>query len=127
MMRMMPWVLAMALMATGCRWFTKGQSSSATYTGTAGTTGAPAGTSDAAAITPDTTPTGTVARVNAAARFVILNFPVGGLPEIGQTLYVYRHGLKVGEVKVTAPQQDDNTAADIATGEADVGDEIRVK
>ncbi len=122
----MPWMLVVALLATGCGWFTKGQPSAATYPGTAvtpGTNGAATGL----AITPDTTPTGTVVRVNAAARFVTLTFPVGGLPAVGQVMYVYRHGLKIGEVRVTAPQQDDLTAADIVTGEAEVGDEIRVK
>lgn len=68
-----------------------------------------------------------MARVNSAARFVILTFPVGQMPPVGQLLYVYRHGLKVGEVRVTAPQQDDNTAADIVSGEAALGDEIRTK
>jgi hypothetical protein len=128
MMRMMPWMLAAALLATGCGWFTKGQPSATTYPGATATGSTATGTNDAAGkliITPDTSATGTVARVNLAARFVILTFPVGNLPEVGRVLYVYRHGLKVGEVKVTAPQQDDNTAADIVTGEADMGDEIR--
>jgi hypothetical protein len=126
---MMPWMLAVALMATGCGWFTKGQPSAATYPGTTATGDASPGTNNSATkliITPDTSPTGTVARVNAAARFVTLTFPVGSLPAVGQIMYVYRHGLKIGEVKVTAPQQDDITAADIITGEAEVGDEIRM-
>jgi hypothetical protein len=38
---------------------------------------------------------------------------------------VYRRGLKVGEVKVTGPQRDDNIVADITAGEAAVGDEVR--
>jgi hypothetical protein len=117
-------MLAVALMATGCGWFAKGRPSASANPGTSMTTTNGAGTK--LIVTPDTSPTGTVARVNASARFVILTFPVGGLPEVGRVLYVYRQGLKVGEVRVTAPQQDDNTAADIVTGEAAVGDEIRV-
>lgn len=129
MMRMLPCLLVVVLTATGCGWFTKGKSSTATYPSPTATQTSLA-TNDISTkliITPDANPTGTVARVNSAARFVILTFPVGSMPPVGQMLYVYRHGLKVGEVKVTAPQQDDNTAADIVTGEAALGDEIRTQ
>jgi hypothetical protein len=125
---MLPCLLVVAMTATGCGWFTKSTPPAVTYPAAAPT--AAPGTNDAGSqliVTPDTSPTGTVARVNSAARFVILTFPVGSMPPVGQLLYVYRHGLKVGEVRVTAPQQDDNTAADIVTGEAALGDEIRVK
>ena len=129
MMRMLPCLLVVVLTATGCGWFTKGKPSTVTYPNPTAPDTSLATNSDGSQliITPDTTPTGTVARVNSAARFVILTFPVGSMPPVGQVLYVYRHGLKVGEVKVTAPQQDDNTAADIVTGEAALGDEIRMK
>ncbi len=128
MMRMLPCLLVVVLTATGCGWFSKGKSSTtppppASQNTSSGTNG----TGTKLIITPDANPTGTVARVNSAARFVILTFPVGSMPQVGQVLYVYRHGLKVGEVKVTAPQQDDNTAADIVTGEAALGDEIRTQ
>jgi hypothetical protein len=129
MMRMLPCLLVVVFMATGCGWFSKGGPSKTTPPAPAASNTAP-GTNDIGTkliVTPDTTTTGTVARVNSAARFVILTFPVGSMPPVGQLLYVYRHGLKVGEVKVTAPQQDDNTAADIVTGEAALGDEIRMK
>ena len=76
-------------------------------------------------VTPVTTPTGKVVHVNETARFAVLNFPVGMMPGMESRLNVYRHGLKVGEVKVTGPQQDDNTVADILTGEVQVGDELR--
>jgi hypothetical protein len=91
------------------------------------TAGAP-GTTDANSkviVTPDTTLTGKVVRLNESGRFVVVNFPVGGLPATGQTLDVYRQGLKVGEVKISNFQQGDNTVADIITGEAQVGDELR--
>ncbi len=78
-------------------------------------------------VTPAITPKGKIMRVNESARFAVLNFPVGNLPPMGQRLDVYRHGLKVGEVKVTGPQQDDNTVADITNGEAQEGDELRAK
>jgi hypothetical protein len=124
---MLPCLLAVLLTATGCGWFAKGGSSTTAYSPPT-TPSAPAETNgNQIIVTPDTSPTGSVARVNSAARFVILTFPVGQMPPVGQLLYVYRHGLKVGEVRVTAPQQDDNTAADIVSGEAALGDEIRTK
>jgi hypothetical protein len=77
-------------------------------------------------VTPETTPVGKVVRVNETARFAVLNFPVGSMPQPQQLMNVYRRGLKVGEVKVTALRQDNNTVADIVKGEAQIGDEIRV-
>lgn len=76
-------------------------------------------------ITPEATLSGKVLKVNQEARFVVLNFPIGRLPSIEQRLNVYRHNLKVGEVKVTGPQREDNIVADISVGEAEVGDEVR--
>jgi hypothetical protein len=76
-------------------------------------------------VTLDPAATGKVAHVNTTDRFVILNFPLGRVPSNGRQLSLYRHGLKVGEVKVTGPQQDDNTAADIIAGDAQEGDEVR--
>ena len=76
---------------------------------------------------PDTGLVGKVASVNASLRFVVLNFPVGRMAAVEQALVVYRQGQKVGEVKVTGPQQDDNIIADITSGEAETGDEVREK
>ena len=76
-------------------------------------------------VTLDSAATGKVAHVNTADRFVILNYPLGHVPANGRQLNLYRHGLKVGEVKVTGPQQDDNTVADVIFGEAQEGDEVR--
>lgn len=76
-------------------------------------------------VTPEMALTGKVAMVNLGARFVVLNFPIGRLPALEQILAVCRKGLKVGEVKVSGPQRDDNIVADITTGEAEVGDEVR--
>jgi len=67
--------------------------------------------------------TGRVSLLN--GDFVILTYPIGKLPRVGQRLSVYRHGMKVGELKVTEPQHDPNTAADITAGEARAGDEAR--
>ncbi len=78
-----------------------------------------------AIITPDLTLTGKVALYNDAGRFVILRFPLGQMPNVGDRMYVYRNDLKVGELKVTGPQRDANTVADVITGEAQTGDEVR--
>jgi hypothetical protein len=76
-------------------------------------------------VTPENGLHGKVAKVNVSGRFVILNFPVGHLPGLEQRLNVYRLGLKVGEIKVTGPQRDDNIVGDLINGEAQAGDEVR--
>jgi len=68
---------------------------------------------------------GMVAMVNRSARFVVITFPIGGVPAINRKLNVYRNSLKVGEVKVTGPQRDSNTVADILSGEIQLNDEVR--
>jgi Ni/Co efflux regulator RcnB len=70
-------------------------------------------------------PGGTVASVNRALRFVVLDFSIHSLPPVDQRLNLYREGRKVGEVKVTGPARDTTIAADILTGEATIGDEAR--
>jgi len=78
-------------------------------------------------IVPETGLQGKIVRANASLRFVVLNFPVGRMAAVDQPMIVYRQGQKVGEVKVTGPQQDDNIIADVTVGEAEVGDEVREK
>lgn len=68
---------------------------------------------------------GRIAHVNASDRFAVLTYPIGRVPPVGKRLSVYREGLKVGELKVTGPQHDPNTVADITAGEARAGDEVR--
>jgi hypothetical protein len=76
-------------------------------------------------VTPGGLVKGRVASVNANARFVVLGFPIGSVPAVGKRFSVYRQGLKVGELKVTGPQRDNNTVADIIAGECQPGDEVR--
>jgi hypothetical protein len=78
-------------------------------------------------VTPSHALAGRVALVNPTARHVILTFPMGLMPSVEQRLAVYRNGLKVGEVKVTGPQQDTHIAADILAGECRPGDEARTE
>ncbi len=130
MIRVVPCLLVLAWMTAGCAWFTGGKSS--TNGPVTATPPSQSATNDLASkttVTPDPNapPTGNVAKVYDSARFAVLNFPLGNLPLKGQRLYVYRQGLKVGEVRVLYPNDDDNTVADIVTGEAQKGDEIRVQ
>jgi hypothetical protein len=76
-------------------------------------------------VTPAAQVQGRVASVNPKARYVVLSFPIGALPALEQRMQVYRSGLKVGEIKITGPHRDFNIAADILTGECQVGDEVR--
>ncbi|MSU56778.1 MAG: hypothetical protein EXS35_01100 [Pedosphaera sp.] len=78
-------------------------------------------------VTADNSLTGKVARVNDAGRFVVLQFPIGRMPAAEQNLFLYRNGVKVAELKVTGPQKDDHTVADLTTGDAQLGDEVRDK
>jgi hypothetical protein len=82
-------------------------------------------------VTPNLVPSGYVAMVNSAARFVVLNYPPGGVPKPGQHLGVYRNNLKVGEVQVNDYQSDsiyrsgDNVSADILVGDVQAKDQTR--
>ncbi len=88
-------------------------------------TPAPVARTSQTVVTPDNSLTARVASYNVTGRFVVLSFPVGQMPRLDQTLFLYRNGLKVAEVKVTGPQRDNNIVADLVTGDAQVGDEVR--
>lgn len=76
-------------------------------------------------VTPDYSLAAKVISVNTIGRFVVLSFPASQMPKLEQTLFLYRDGLKVAEVRVTGPQQENNTVADLTSGEAQVGDTVR--
>ncbi len=86
-----------------------------------------ANTSTNLIVTPGGGLSGKVASYNDAGRFVVLEFPVGHLPTTDQRLFVYRNGLKVGEIKVTTWQKDVYVVADLSNGDARAGDEVRDK
>ena len=73
----------------------------------------------------DASLSGKVVKVNTGGRFVVLNFPIGHLPMLDQQMSVYRSGLKVGEVRVSGPQLEDNIVGDLMKGNAQVGDEVK--
>ena len=78
-------------------------------------------------VTPDESVTGRFTSVNENLRFVVLTFPIGQNPPLGSRMNVFRTGAIVGEIKVTGPERDDNTVADIVLGDAKKGDEVRPK
>lgn len=87
----------------------------------------PAVTKPAAIVTPDFSLSAKVVSVNTIGRFVVMSFPSGQMPRMDQTLFLYRNGLKTGEVHVTGPQQDSNIVADMVSGDAQVGDTVSDK
>jgi hypothetical protein len=62
---------------------------------------------------------------NRESRFVVVNFQAGSVPPVNRRLNVYRDGLKIGEVKITGPQEENNTVADIVTGAPQKNDDVR--
>lgn len=86
---------------------------------------APAARTSQTVVKPDDSLMARVATYNAAGRFVVLSFPISQMPKLEQTLFLYRNGLKVAEVKVSGPQRDNNIVADLVSGDAQVGDEVR--
>ena len=76
-------------------------------------------------VTPDASMSGKVALVNPNAKYVVVSFPIGAMPPSGKVMSVYRNGLKVGDIRITGPQRDFDTVADIINGSSQIGDEIR--
>ena len=85
----------------------------------------PARTESVAIVTPDTSLVAKVVSVNTIGRFVVLNFPSGQLPKLQSSVFLYRAGLKVAEIKITGPQDGNNTVGDVISGEANAGDNVR--
>jgi hypothetical protein len=76
-------------------------------------------------VTPDNSLKAKVVAYNSVGRFVVLSISAGTMPKTDQTLFLYRNGLKVSELKVTGPQNENNTVADVVTGDAQAGDDVR--
>lgn len=115
-----------ALMLAGCASAPAGFTDAPGIGGAAPPPGAPAAHS-AGRTMPDDTLAGRVVSVNTRGQFAILNFPITRMPPVDMTLFVYRDGRRIGEVRVSGPQKDDNIVADIITGEARTGDEVRMR
>ena len=85
----------------------------------------PGTTVSTAIVTPDLSLTAKVISVNTDGRFVVLAFPSGQLPKMQSTMFLYRDGLKVAQIKITGPQDGNNTVGDIISGEANASDNVR--
>jgi hypothetical protein len=118
-LRLLAGLLLAGLMVSGCRI----HRAATPQSGPAPTV--PPATNMATIVTPDTSLTAKVVRYNSVGRFVVLSFPVGRMPQSGQTFFIYRAGLKVGQIKITGPQQDSDTVADLIDGDAQEGDDVR--
>ena|SRR5688572_21889224 len=68
---------------------------------------------------------GRVANVNESLKFVVIAFAVARMPAVNQQMTVYRNGQKMGVVKISGPAFDNNIAADLISGVARIGDEVR--
>jgi hypothetical protein len=86
---------------------------------------APAPGASQTIVTPDASLAAKVVQYNSVGRYVVLSFPVGQTPKAGQNLFIYRNGLKVAVVKTDTWQRDNFVVADLVTGDAQAGDEVR--
>ena len=123
-------VLAMTLSGSGCAWMKRHTPWNHPATTTSDSAPAPKTKAkpqnqSQLIVTPDDTLAAKVLTVNTIGRFVVLNFPEGQMPKIGQYMYLYRAGLKTAEVKIVGPQQDTSIVADIISGDAQTGDTVR--
>jgi hypothetical protein len=123
--------LLVALGSTGCAWgkHKKSPPPPAVVDLSHPATHAPAtnAPTDKFVVTPDEGVSGRVTSVNENLRFVVLTFPLGQLPPVGSRMNVWRNGAIVGELKITGPERDDNSVADIVYGDTKKGDEVRPK
>ena len=111
-------LLLVAMLANGCALFH--------HRAVTAKTSPSAGETTPAIVTLDNSLTARVVSYNASGRFVVLGFPVGQMPKSDQSFFLYRNGMKVGEIKIDSSKQYDNfIVADLVTGEAQVGDEVR--
>ena len=128
-MRLAYLVAFYTLLFTGCAWFRSGTTSSGDPAKPATQAPSPKArpNSQGLIVTPAGTTVGKVVSRNGPDRYAVVSFPVGQVPAPGRHLNIYRGGLKTGEAKVTGPQRDNITIADLLKGDAQIGDEARVE
>jgi len=126
----LPVLLIVGLFESGCIFHHRSHPAPAVAPAAPAQTAGPVAPAAAAAepvVTPGSPDTGTVASYNETGRFVVMGFAVGHVPAAGQSLFLYRNGLKVAEIKITGPQRDNYTVGDVVTGSAQAGDEVRLQ
>lgn len=117
-MRFASVLLTGLLAATGC-------SSPPKPRGSASGTARPTADTNALIVMPSASVRGKIVVLNPVARYVIVSYPLGHIPQPERRMGVYRDGLKVGEIKMGAQRIDTNAVADITAGDCRVGDEVR--
>ena len=127
MIRVVPWLVAAACLTAGCSWFRHGEPATAGAGAAAAYSTTITNGAGTMIVTADASPKGRVAKVDLVAQFAVLVFPTGAVPGKDERVFVYRQGLKIGELKVTGPTDGDITVANIVAGEAQVNDEIRMR
>ncbi len=70
---------------------------------------------------------GEVVSVNPKLEFVVLEFLPSRMPAAGTELKVFRNGKAIGTVRVTDPTMNNLVTADLISGAAQRGDEVRQK
>lgn len=68
---------------------------------------------------------GRVTFLNEKSRFVIVDFAFYQMPRVGQRLGVYRRDVRIGEVRISGPTDGTAIVADLMSGEAGLGDQVR--
>jgi hypothetical protein len=79
-----------------------------------------------AVITPLSSAVGRITSVNQQVMIAVVSFPVGQVPSAGGRYSVFRAGQKVGELKLSEETADTLRVADITSGSAQIGDEVRM-
>lgn len=77
------------------------------------------------AINPVTLVQGRVTFVNERFRFVIVDFAFHQMPRLEQRLGVYRRDVRVGEIRISGPSDGTTVVADVMSGAAGLGDQVR--
>ena len=123
--RWMMTTLMGAILLLGCSTHKTPKTTAKTPTKTVTAAQSPKGAKGSVLAKPTLQLTGKIVSVNSALQFVVAEFPVGELPSLNERLSVYRQGQKVGEVKISGPQEETNIVADVTAGEVQSGDEVR--
>ena len=70
---------------------------------------------------------GNIVSVNPELEFVVLEFLPSRMPSEGTEMSVFRNGKPIGKVRITKPRMNNLVTADLISGAAQQGDEVRKK
>lgn len=93
--------------------------------GSGRTPGADGGTNSVPVIRPMDGSVGRIVRVQAALKFVVVDYRLNQSPAPEQRLVVLRDGTRVAELKAGYIRRETTVSADIVSGEPREGDEVR--